>query len=46
MTTAGTIDAALLSALPTAPTETVVPTKEQSAAAATLLGATWAAAVQ
>ncbi|MEA9998890.1 ABC transporter substrate-binding protein [Cryobacterium sp. RTS3] len=46
MTTAGTIDAALLSALPKAPTETVVPTKEQSAAAATLLGATWAAAVQ
>lgn len=46
MATAGTIDKALFSALPQAPKDTVVPTGEQSKAAATLLGAKWAAAVQ
>jgi len=46
MTAAGTIDAKLLGALPAAPAETVVPTKEQSAAGAALLAKKWAAAVQ
>jgi putative spermidine/putrescine transport system substrate-binding protein len=46
MTAAGTIDADLAAALPEVPDETVVPTEEQSADAGTLLGETWAAAVQ
>ncbi|WP_438354163.1 ABC transporter substrate-binding protein [Microbacterium sp. CJ88] len=46
MTTAGTIDAALAAKLPTAPKTTVVPTEAQSKAAGTLLGQSWAAAVQ
>ena len=46
MTEAGTIDADLAAALPTAPEETVVPTEAQSDAASTLLGEKWAAAVQ
>ena len=46
MTTAGTIDADLAAALPEVPSDTVVPTAEQSAAAGTLLGEKWAAAVQ
>ncbi len=46
MTEAGTIDADLAAALPEVPAETVVPTEEQSAAAGTLLGEKWAAAVQ
>ena len=46
MTEAGTIDATLAAALPAAPAETVVPTKEQSSNAGTLLGEEWAAAVQ
>jgi putative spermidine/putrescine transport system substrate-binding protein len=46
MTTAGTIDSALAAALPTAPSETVVPTEAQSTAAGTLLGQKWATAVQ
>lgn len=45
MTTAGTIDSALASALPAAPAEVLVPTQEQSDAAAILLGETWATAV-
>jgi putative spermidine/putrescine transport system substrate-binding protein len=46
MTKAGTIDAALASALPAAPAETLVPTDAQSSAAGTLLSQKWAAAVQ
>ncbi|MGP6170709.1 ABC transporter substrate-binding protein [Microbacterium sp. A196] len=46
MTEAGTIDAELAAALPEVPSETVVPTEEQSTAAGTLLGEKWAAAVQ
>ena len=46
MNDAGTIDSELFDALPEAPAETVVPTSEQSDAAATLLGEKWAAAVQ
>ncbi|MGO2933187.1 ABC transporter substrate-binding protein [Microbacterium sp.] len=46
MTETGTIDADLAAALPEVPAETVVPTEEQSAAAGTLLGEKWAAAVQ
>jgi putative spermidine/putrescine transport system substrate-binding protein len=46
MTEAGTIDADLAAALPEVPSETVVPTEEQSETAGTLLGEKWAAAVQ
>lgn len=46
MAAAGTIDEALFAALPVVEGETVVPTAEQSAAAGTLLGEKWAAAVQ
>ncbi|WP_314427016.1 extracellular solute-binding protein [uncultured Microbacterium sp.] len=46
MTEAGTIDADLAAALPEVPSETVVPTEEQSTNAGTLLGEKWAAAVQ
>jgi putative spermidine/putrescine transport system substrate-binding protein len=46
MTEAGTIDADLAAALPEVPSETVVPTEEQSENAGTLLGEKWAAAVQ
>ena len=46
MTEAGTIDQKLADALPKAPSETVVPTEEQSTNAGTLLGEKWAAAVQ
>ncbi|MFG6503236.1 ABC transporter substrate-binding protein [Microbacterium sp. P05] len=46
MTAAGTIDEELAAALPAVPDETVVPTEDQSAAAGTLLGEKWAAAVQ
>ena len=46
MTTAGTIDEDAAAALPEAPAESVVPTKEQSTAAGTLLSNEWAAAVQ
>ena len=46
MTAAGTIDADLAAALPTAPATTVVPTEAQSTAAGTLLGEKWASAVQ
>lgn len=46
MTEAGTIDAELAAALPEAPSETVVPTEEQSSTAGTLLGEKWAAAIQ
>ncbi|GLJ60577.1 ABC transporter substrate-binding protein [Microbacterium barkeri] len=46
MAAAGTIDEELYAALPEAPEETVVPTEEQSEAAGTLLGETWAAAVE
>jgi putative spermidine/putrescine transport system substrate-binding protein len=46
MVAAKTIDTALFDALPKAPEQTVVPTKDQSAAGAALLGAKWAAAVQ
>jgi len=42
----GTIDTTLFDALPKAPETTVVPTEQQSADAATLLGEKWAAAVQ
>ena len=45
MTTAGTIDASLAAELPQAPATSQVPTEEQSAAAGTLLGEKWAAAV-
>jgi putative spermidine/putrescine transport system substrate-binding protein len=46
MAEAGTIDADLFDALPETPDSTVVPTADQSEAAATLLGEKWAAAVQ
>jgi putative spermidine/putrescine transport system substrate-binding protein len=46
MAEAGTIDTDLFEALPETPDTTVVPTIEQSEAAATLLGEKWAAAVQ
>lgn len=46
MVEAGEIDEALYAALPEAPAETVVPTAEQSEAAAALLGEKWATAVQ
>lgn len=46
MTEAGTIDADLAAALPEVPEDTVVPSEEQSAAAGTLLGEKWAAAIQ
>ncbi|MFD1714340.1 ABC transporter substrate-binding protein [Amnibacterium flavum] len=46
MVEAGTIDADLYDALPETPEETVVPSGEQSDAAATLLGENWASAVQ
>ncbi len=46
MTKAGTIDASLASALPAAPSETMVPTAAQSDAASTLLGQQWATAIQ
>jgi len=46
MTTAGTIDKTLAAALPTAPSQTVVPTEKQSTAAGALLGEKWATAVQ
>lgn len=46
MVEAGEIDEALYAALPEAPAETVVPTAEQSEAAAALLGERWASAVQ
>lgn len=46
MVDAGEIDEALYAALPEPPAETVVPSAEQSAAAGTLLGQRWAAAVQ
>jgi len=46
MVDAGTIDDELYDALPEAPEETVVPSQEQSDAAATLLGENWASAVQ
>jgi len=46
MVEAGEIDEALYAALPEAPADTVVPSAEQSANAATLLGERWAAAVQ
>lgn len=46
MAEAGTIDEALFDALPEAPEETLVPSAEQSEAAAELLGEKWAAAVQ
>ncbi|WZH37625.1 MAG: ABC transporter substrate-binding protein [Microbacterium enclense] len=46
MTAAGTIDTALAAALPTAPSDTVVPTETQSTEAGTLLGQKWATAVQ
>jgi putative spermidine/putrescine transport system substrate-binding protein len=46
MTDAGTIDEDLAAALPAVPSETVVPTEEQSTTAGTLLGEKWAAAVQ
>ncbi|SIT67859.1 ABC transporter substrate-binding protein [Microbacterium sp. RU33B] len=46
MIEAGTIDQELADALPDVPSETVVPTEEQSTAAGKLLGEMWAAAVQ
>ena len=46
MTEAGTIDDDLAAALPEVPSETVVPTEEQSTNAGKLLGEKWAAAVQ
>jgi len=46
MVDAGEIDEALYAALPEAPADTVVPSAEQSDAAATLLGELWATAVQ
>lgn len=46
MASDGTIDEELYAALPEAPSDTVVPTAEQSEAAGTLLGEKWAAAVQ
>lgn len=46
MAAAGTIDEELYAALPEAPAETVVPTEQQSADAGTLLGESWASAVE
>lgn len=46
MTEAGTIDAGLAAALPKAPSETVVPTEQQSTTAGETLGQNWATAVQ
>jgi putative spermidine/putrescine transport system substrate-binding protein len=46
MAEAGTIDTTLFDALPETPDTTVVPTADESEAAATLLGEKWAAAVQ
>jgi putative spermidine/putrescine transport system substrate-binding protein len=46
MAAAGTIDEELYAALPETPSDTVVPTADQSAAGGTLLGEKWAAAVQ
>ncbi len=46
MTEAGTIDAGLAAALPEAPSETVVPTEQQSTTAGETLGQNWATAVQ
>lgn len=46
MTAAGTIDATLAAALPTAPSDTVVPTEAQSTTAGETLGQKWATAVQ
>jgi putative spermidine/putrescine transport system substrate-binding protein len=46
MAEAGTIDTDLFEALPETPETTVVPTADESEAAATLLGEKWAAAVQ
>lgn len=46
MIEAGTIDQELADALPEVPSETVVPTEDQSEAAGKLLGSAWAAAVQ
>jgi putative spermidine/putrescine transport system substrate-binding protein len=46
MTTSGTIDKEAASALPAAPSDSVVPTADQSTKAGELLGQKWAAAVQ
>jgi len=46
MAAAGTIDEATFAALPTIDGDTVVPDADQAAAASTLLGQNWAAAVQ
>ncbi|BFM24621.1 ABC transporter substrate-binding protein [Microbacterium sp. che218] len=46
MTAAGAIDATLAAALPTAPSDTVVPTEAQSTTAGETLGQKWATAVQ
>jgi len=46
MAEAGTIDEELYAALPETPSDTVVPTADQSAAGGALLGEKWAAAVQ
>ncbi len=46
MTSAGTIDKTLAAALPTAPSDTVVPTEAQSTTAGETLGQKWATAVQ
>ncbi|MGW9114991.1 ABC transporter substrate-binding protein [Microbacterium sp. NPDC055683] len=46
MAAAGTIDEELYAALPESPAETVVPTEQQSADAGTLLGESWASAVE
>ena len=45
MTAAGTIDAAAAATLPAAPAQSFVPTADQSAKAATLLGEKWASAI-
>ncbi|MGO2660754.1 ABC transporter substrate-binding protein [Mycetocola reblochoni] len=45
MSEAGTIDQKLWDALPEAPAEVVVPTADQSEAAGTLLGETWASTI-
>ena len=46
MTAAGTIDETLAAALPEVPSDTVVPTEEQSTVAGETLGQKWATAVQ
>ncbi|WP_295784668.1 ABC transporter substrate-binding protein [uncultured Microbacterium sp.] len=46
MSSAGTIDETLAAALPTAPSDTVVPTEAQSTTAGETLGQKWATAVQ